>query len=1296
MRRAAIRAGMIFTAVLVTFVGWCALYPYAALNILKPWLLDTINDSIAGSVSVGLVRGDGWSALELQDVVLFSPEGQEVARVDRLGVEWQPWALIDRIVRVQRLTVSDSQLTWLETDSGSNLSVALQTKAASKEDASPVERLPVQIAVERFEIGNFRLIAQGADSPRLEQTLGAQGTFGLSRERVAVFELEARGDDNHVTARSEGFELSRRQGSLELTAAIGPPLISLITSSAVRCDATAKASLRSSAQSSTLDLTLELGRSSLSGTARLDPDLDHHSSTVTVHLSDANHCIRDAPSGQIELEASNTGSLSEITMKVSAQLRGLALEDTELGGGEVEGVLHRSGERFAVDIGALSWKLRELDVTGSLRGGRWGPNRVAVEDLELRGNATKMRANFDVDRRRPLARDGSAVIHIDVPTLIPWSKASGVELAGSAKADVELSLGPTLSGQGSYAVQRVSVDGSKPFSATGKLRTEEQTILLDAQFEQVPLPMFDELRARISMSEQNTEMAAVARRGFSTGIEVSVDGDIGWKRFERKTLLNASWQARASGYGLDASMLRELLPENSAIRGPIELFAAAEYKRGISAGTVELQTPGVTLGPKWAPVVAGVRANLANETLKVDLSVEAPIEARLEATTGFPLTSWSAKSLLERDPQVTLRVAPFDLQALPALEALTGYRGTLGIAGRYRERVAQIEVDVSQFSNPYIPILLQGRLTAMSDTSSTELVVDLDEPLGGSVRGIANIAIGTPELLLAPGQVLDSRGELEVNLDNLSVDRVIRSTALRRRAAGNLELRAVASGTRNDWKADVRTALRGGVLGRTVFRNCELHTKLNGDTSSATLDIATRDNQTLNASLNARQNPTESLTGTVKASNFSLSWVREVASTLGLESYLEGRVDSDLDFEISPKTNRVDGSATLREGSAQFGTVLPPITDLSATLDFAGDSAKAMLSAKSGGGRIQLDATGTGFTSPRVKGEVRLRDVPLNVDRVMLKTNLNIDLAGAMESGAINGKLSIRDSSLRVISLDDTTLLPTDELERVRYKTGTNTGDGEETAPRAPSSRMRWALEVETDDPVSVDGESVNASVETTLSIQGGPSGPSIRGEIEVPQGNVTVGPHRYEIEESRIVFRGKRPINPRLKTSLLKQFDEPPTSFYVRLNGTARSPALTFGAQPSIYDQAELVGFFLGGRPGASAGGDVGQRDVAAALAGLATSRLQREIKEALPIDTLDLGVGVGGEAASLTTGKWITPDLFVAYTLTVDTSDPSGGPGNTGLLRYRITPRWTIEMRVEPGNETSGSADLVWVRRF
>ncbi|MEM8839879.1 MAG: translocation/assembly module TamB domain-containing protein [Pseudomonadota bacterium] len=125
-------------------------------------------------------------------------------------------------------------------------------------------------------------------------------------------------------------------------------------------------------------------------------------------------------------------------------------------------------------------------------------------------------------------------------------------------------------------------------------------------------------------------------------------------------------------------------------------------------------------------------------------------------------------------------------------------------------------------------------------------------------------------------------------------------------------------------------------------------------------------------------------------------------------------------------------------------------------------------------------------------------------------------------------------------------------------------------------------------------------------------------------------------------------------------------------------------------------LGFFLGGRPGATTGGDVGQRDVAAALAGLATSRLQREIKQALPIDTLDLAVGEGGEAASLTTGKWITPDLFVAYSLTVDTSNPSGGPGNTGLLRYRITPRWTIEMRVEPGNETSGSADLVWVKRF
>lgn len=1296
MRRATIRAGVLLTAVLVAVVGWCALYPYAALNVLKPWLLDTVNDTIAGSVSVGRVRGEGWSTFEAQDVILLGPEGEEVARVARLRVEWEPWALIDRIVQIRRLTINDSELTWLKTRSGSNLSVALQTEAGSQASDSPVERLPVQIAIERFQIDNFWFVAQGTNSTRLEQTLSAEGTFGFSRKRVAKFELDVRGDENHIAASSDGFELSSRQGSLELTAAIAPPLMSLLTSDAVVCGARAKASLRSSTQGSTLDAALELGPSSLFATAQLGPDFAHRTSTVTARISDANRCIREAPSGQIDLEASNADELSKLTTKVSAQLKGLALKNTELGGGEVEAVFRRSGERFTVDIDALNWRLRNLAVTGALRGGRWGPDRVVAEDLELSGNTTKVRASFDVNRHRPLSRNGSAVLHIDAPNLAPWSEAIGIRLAGSARADVELSLGPTPAGHGSYAIQRASVDGSNPISATGTLRTEQRTLLMDATFEQVPFPMFDELRARVAMSEQDTEFTAVARRAVSTRIEVSVGGDIGWKRLATRTLVSASWKARASGYGLDASMLRELFPENQSLRGPIEVFATAEHKRGLSTGSIDVRTPGVIFDSNWKPVVAGLRADLADETLKVDLAVEAPIEARLEATTRFPLTSWSTKSILEHDPSVTLRVAPFDLQDLPALEALAGYRGALSIEGSYRERVVSIDVDVSRFSNPYLPILLDGRLTATSDVDSTELVIDLDEPSGGSVRGIANLAIGTPELLFAPAKVLNSHGDLEVSVDNLSVDHVIRSAALRRRAAGNLELRAFASGTRTDWEADARAALRGGVLGRAVFRQCEVHTKLDRDTLFAILNVETRDNETLNASLDARRNPTERLTGTLDASNFSLSWVRELASILGLESYLDGRIDSDLDFEVSANTNRIDGSATLREGSAQLGPILPPITDLSANLDFAGDSAKAKLSAKAGGGNIQLDTTVGGFTSPRVKGKVSLRDVPLNVDRVMFRANLNVDLAGAIESGEIDSKLRIHDSSLRVISLDDTALLPTDELERVRYKTDTDSQEEEKASAKMSSSRIPWTLEVETDDPVSVDGESVNASVETKLSIQGGPNGPSVRGEIEVPQGNVTVGPHRYEIEESRIMFRGKHPINPRLKASLLKQFDEPATSFYVRLNGTARSPSLTFAAQPSIYDQAELVGFFLGGRPGATTGGDVGQRDVAAALAGLATSRLQREIKQALPIDTLDLAVGEGGEAASLTTGKWITPDLFVAYSLTVDTSNPSGGPGNTGLLRYRITPRWTIEMRVEPGNETSGSADLVWVKRF
>ena len=170
--------------------------------------------------------------------------------------------------------------------------------------------------------------------------------------------------------------------------------------------------------------------------------------------------------------------------------------------------------------------------------------------------------------------------------------------------------------------------------------------------------------------------------------------------------------------------------------------------------------------------------------------------------------------------------------------------------------------------------------------------------------------------------------------------------------------------------------------------------------------------------------------------------------------------------------------------------------------------------------------------------------------------------------------------------------------------------------------------------------------------------------------------------------FTERSPPNPQLDVQLTHAFDT--LTLTVIVTGRAQSPNVRFTSDPGTYDESQLLSYFAGlsspDQEGPS--GSAGQQ-AAGAAAGLLLGPVTKEVRKNLPIDTFD--VSMGNNAPVVTVGKWLSDELFVAYTWTTR-AEPTEDE-QSGLIRWRFYPGWVLEVIAGPNQQ---SADVYWIRRF
>ena len=177
------------------------------------------------------------------------------------------------------------------------------------------------------------------------------------------------------------------------------------------------------------------------------------------------------------------------------------------------------------------------------------------------------------------------------------------------------------------------------------------------------------------------------------------------------------------------------------------------------------------------------------------------------------------------------------------------------------------------------------------------------------------------------------------------------------------------------------------------------------------------------------------------------------------------------------------------------------------------------------------------------------------------------------------------------------------------------------------------------------------------------------QGRLFVERGRFSSYGVSLDIERGDLYFAGVPLRYPTLDILAIRRAGEVRAG--VRVTGTPREPQVSLYSEPVMPD-ADILSYVVLGRPLESSGGDT---DLLMLATGALLSQgesiiLQERLKGRLGLDVLEFTAGNGGPNDSvITTGKYITPDLYVSlgYSLFNNT--------NQIRIRYRLSSRLELE---------------------
>ncbi|MFA7594205.1 MAG: translocation/assembly module TamB domain-containing protein [Thiohalobacteraceae bacterium] len=387
---------------------------------------------------------------------------------------------------------------------------------------------------------------------------------------------------------------------------------------------------------------------------------------------------------------------------------------------------------------------------------------------------------------------------------------------------------------------------------------------------------------------------------------------------------------------------------------------------------------------------------------------------------------------------------------------------------------------------------------------------------------------------------------------------------------------------------------------------------------------------------------------------------------------LSGVIAIDARLGGTPADPTLQGGLRLREGRAYIGPAGVQLEDLQLAL--TGDPAAATLQlegdARSGPGTVAVEGRLSGLGRTDLEGRLRLTGeafeaVNLPEARVLVTPDVTLAVRG------------------RAVTVDGSVHIPEARLEP-RDLSGAQTSSrdvvlvGQEAAPASPRWEVSTRVTVTLGDQVQFDGFGLKGRFTGTLEVIDEPGRVTRgRGELQVLDGVYSAYGQELKIETGRVLFRDGPIDDPGLDVRAVRRTGDVLAG--VKVFGELRDPQVELYSQPTL-PQADQLSYLLLGRPIEGASGSEGQllMQAATSLGLKGGNLLAQTIGSSFGLDEVSVGGGNDLDSAALTVGKYLSPRLYINYSVGLIDAV------NRLQLRYQLSRRFSVQ--TETGTATGG----------
>jgi translocation and assembly module TamB len=303
------------------------------------------------------------------------------------------------------------------------------------------------------------------------------------------------------------------------------------------------------------------------------------------------------------------------------------------------------------------------------------------------------------------------------------------------------------------------------------------------------------------------------------------------------------------------------------------------------------------------------------------------------------------------------------------------------------------------------------------------------------------------------------------------------------------------------------------------------------------------------------------------------------------------------------------------------------------------------------------------------------------------------DTAGGI---GFDGTLTVNRSRFYLPSLMDAT--PASDLDRPLLVEAAGVADSVHPVDTTVTSErlpvLNGRLVVSVPRGTWLRGPRVNVELRGELELRMIHGSVDVRGYLAVEQGTYEFYGKKFTIVRGRADFEGGTEIDPTLYLEVEYEFrtDDVENTLLMVVRGSPKTPQIEFFVNKSPVSEADAISYMLFGRKAddlnygqkstVSSVGDVLAKDLAA---NMINSQLSTVLGSALGLDVVRISGEDNWNKATLTAGKYVTDDIYVAYERGMSQSGSSSVAFESATLEYYLW-RFLYLRLIEATDKTSG----------